>query len=138
MRIVRLKPNRKKRTDQVSFLTCHVSHVTRHVAPVTCHLSSVTNANSHRPSHRPSPGLLKIFKNHQTKLWYGRPILAIHPSTRGLQSPRKWLFSDGTDTHTDNRRIFTMIFKDFFYLRLKVVQRLDINLKYLGVNLVFR
>ena len=85
----------------MSCVTCHVSYVMCVVLCVTCNLSPVTVTNSY--SHRPSPIIhsrlvhsslvhsrlaQKTQKGRKTinygEVSEGVPILAIHPSTRGL------------------------------------------------------
>ena len=100
----------------MSSVTCHVLHVTCHVSHITCHLSLTPTATATDPLPAKSPIIHsrldnktqeanKIFKTQKIiKKYYGRPLLAMCPLTKGLQSTGKWVFRDGTDTHTDKQQ----------------------------------
>ena len=106
----------------MSRVTYHMSHVACHLSPVICHLSLAPTATATDPPPANSPIIhsrlaRKIqkrerFSKRQKSLKMKRrrkncdcrPILAIFPSTRGLQSTGKWVFHDGMDTHTDGHR----------------------------------
>ena len=76
-----------------------------HVLPFACHLSPVTNANSHSHSHQKKNqrvNIVEMAEKTQIKTHRALAILAIHILTISLQSTRKWVFRDGTDTqHVD-------------------------------------
>ena len=91
----------------MSHFRCHVSGVRCHFSMVRCHLSHVTNANSH--SHGPSRFCIPYYAQYgdaadhdqnQWKLCHCRPILGLCSLTRILPDTEKWVFCDGTATHT--------------------------------------
>ena len=78
----------------------NVLRFTCRVSPVTCHFSLTPTATATDPPTANFPIMHSrlVCKEPQTHL--GMAILAIHSSTRSLQSTRKQVFRDGTDTRT--------------------------------------
>ena len=102
-------------TCHTSHVMCHVSCVTCRVSPVTCHLSLLLTATATDPPPANSSIMhsrlvhkdpktqnkSKCNKNNNNpKMSRGMPILAIHSSSRSLQSTRKRVFFVMARTHT--------------------------------------
>ena len=129
MRIVALiskqteKGQEEKKKNKMSCLTRHMIGVTCQVSRVVCHLSLMSTATATDPSpanstimqrklfckdqktqkfQRPKNYLNNQKKQKQKQTYIGMPILVIHSLTTRLQSNRKRVFRNGTDTHTHN------------------------------------
>ena len=101
----------------VSFVMCLMSPVICHLSPVKCHLSLATCHLS--LSQQPQPQTLPLltppsrtvdwFAKTPKKIGNGRPILALHPSTRILQFTGKWIFRDATNRQQTHRRVLRIV-----------------------------
>ena len=95
----KMERNGKEKINTLSFVTCQVSGVTCQMSGVTCymlrvicHLSLTLTAKATDPTPANSP-IMQSTSN-------GMPILAIHSSTRSLQSTKKRGFRNETDRQT--------------------------------------